>query len=94
MIGEKTKLESLSSYNSKPNPNAETGTVYIEDSLEEEYRISAIPKPANLELFLGDIESPVLTFQIRAKKSLSNRFKYWMLCEFFPFKIRKWTKIE
>jgi len=27
-------------------------------------------------------------------RTLRNRFKYWFLCQFFPFKIIKWNKIK
>jgi len=45
-----------------------------------------IPPPANLFLTTGD-----LTFPIHAKRTIRNRIKYWLFCQFFPFE-RRWEK--
>ena len=30
------------------------------------------------------------SFNFYVKKTLYNRFRYWMFCKFFPFKVEKW----
>jgi hypothetical protein len=31
------------------------------------------------------------TFPFNVKRTLVNRFKYWILCKFFPVKIERWN---
>ena len=31
-----------------------------------------------------------ITISQNEKRTLFNRFKYWMLCQFFPFHVEKW----
>ena len=54
------------------------------------------PSP-NLEIGWGDTDKdgsfPIL-FSLQVKRTFINRFKYWMLCSFFPFKISRWDKEE
>lgn len=44
----------------------------------------------NLEISLGGQNG--ILFHQNVKRTLVNRFKYWMLCKFFPFKIERWEK--
>ena len=52
-----------------------------------QYVINQFPKP-NLKLSFGDSGEMVIYQTV--KKTLLNRFRYWMLCYFFPFKIEEW----
>lgn len=49
-------------------------------------------EPTNLDIKLG--EEYGIIFSLTVKKTLVNRLKYWLLCEFFPFRIVKWEKEE
>lgn len=53
----------------------------------------SLPPPSNIELTIGEGQSYII-IQLRSKKTLRNRFKYWMLCQFFPFKITRWEDLE
>ena len=48
----------------------------------------------NMEVSLGERDTPTSEFPVlmsmNIKRSLANRFKYWMLCKFFPFHIERW----
>ena len=45
----------------------------------------------NIEMMLGDgLNTYRLHFIVY--KTWRNRFRYWMLCQFFPFKIVRWDK--
>ena len=54
--------------------------------------IISTPKP-NIELTLDETGGGYAPFVISfyVKRNLANRFKYWLFCQFFPFK-RKWVK--
>ena len=45
------------------------------------------PKP-NMAIALGDAMG--LCIQMTVQRTVINRFRYWMLCQFFPFKIVRW----
>ena len=46
------------------------------------------PDTNNLELGFGDDD--YIKIYMPMKRTLFNRFRYWMLCQFFPFRIIKW----
>lgn len=48
------------------------------------------PKP-NFIMKMGDNEGDVRIY-FHVKKTIKNRFKYWLFCKFFPFKIIEWEK--
>lgn len=49
------------------------------------------PAPThNFELQMGD--GDYIVFDFFVKKTLLNRIKYWLFCQFFPFKIKRWDK--
>ena len=52
------------------------------------FKISRPPDP-NFCLTMGD-DGCDLTFSFRVKKTLKNRIKYGLFCQFFPFRITKW----
>ena len=56
--------------------------------IDEELKIGTAWTFPNLELSFGD--SGEVTLLQTVKKTIVNRFKYWMLCKFFPFKIKSW----
>ncbi len=43
----------------------------------------------NLEISFGG-KDRITIFQ-NVKRTIINRFRYWMLAKFFPFKIERWT---
>ena len=45
-------------------------------------------KKFNLDISFGGSDCIVISQNV--KKSLINRFRFWMLCQFFPFKIERW----
>jgi len=49
----------------------------------------SFPPKRNMEISFGDGE--IIIFS-NVKKTLYNRFRYWMLCKFFPFTIVRWDK--
>ena len=51
------------------------------------------PPPVNFVMQQGEIVNGV-RWQLYVKKTFLNRFKYWMFCRFFPFKIIEWEKEE
>lgn len=56
----------------------------------QEGQIFEQPKP-NLDLEIGEGRGNFI-FSMTAKKTIKNRFKYWLFCKFFPFKITRWDK--
>ena len=46
-----------------------------------------MPPAPNMELRMGDIR-----IHQRVSKTVANRIKYWLFCQFFPFEIIKWDK--
>ncbi len=53
-----------------------------------EFELGHPEKEFNFEISMGG--SNALVFSQNVKKTLINRFRYWMLCQFFPFKVEKW----
>ena len=48
--------------------------------------------PYNLRISMGGKDCIVILMNVR--KTPFNRFRYWMLCKFIPFKIEEWTKLS
>jgi len=52
------------------------------------------PVTYNMEISFGGRDTPTDPFPIlismNVERKLANRFKYWMLCTFFPFHIERW----
>ena len=48
-----------------------------------------VPTP-NFEIRMGE-DSNGLRLHFTVKKTYLNRFKYWLFCKFFPFKIIEWS---
>ena len=44
----------------------------------------------NIEISFGGKDCIIILQNV--KRTLHNRFRYWMLCRFFPFKIERWDK--
>ena len=69
--------------------------------IEEDKKIEFLEEPVirvtlpkvNLVLQIADNPS-FLRFEFYVKKTLLNRFKFWMFCRFFPFKIIEWEAKE
>ncbi len=45
----------------------------------------------NFEMYQGDLPNGII-WAYMVKKTLLNRFKYWMFFKFFPFKLKRWDK--
>ena len=43
----------------------------------------------NIEIRWGD-DPENIRFHFYAKKTTLNRIKYWLLCQFFPYRIERW----
>lgn len=54
-----------------------------------DYAIGKFPL-ANFRMEMGDNPSFRLYFSV--KKTILNQIKYWLFCQFFPFKIIEWGK--
>lgn len=52
------------------------------------FDIKTAPKTFNLEISFGSRDCILISQNM--KRTLVNRFRYWMLCKFFPFKIERW----
>jgi len=54
------------------------------------------PQSFNMEIGFGSRDKLTniypLALQMNVEKKPINRFKYWMLCKFFPFTIKEWSK--
>ena len=48
------------------------------------------PTP-NFTMKMGDGPANIL-WELNVKKTLRNRLKYWLFCQFFPFRIVRWDK--
>lgn len=48
------------------------------------------PNIPNFEIEMGDNIS--VRFCFNEKKNIIKRIKWWLFCQFFPFKIVKWNK--
>jgi hypothetical protein len=46
------------------------------------------PMEFNFEICFGD--ETLMCFEFQVNKTFVNRIRYWLLCQFFPFKIRRW----
>ncbi len=60
--------------------------------MNNDIKISKPPTP-NFVIGFGGGKLPEeipMEFIFTVKKTIVNRFKYWMLCQFFPFKIQRW----
>ena len=47
-------------------------------------------KPPNIEIEMGKDSS--VRFAFNEKKTLAKRFKWWLFCKVFPFKVARWDK--
>ena len=48
-------------------------------------------QPKNFDLMMGEGPNSV-TFHMYVKPTLIHRFKWWLFCKFFPFKVVRWDK--
>jgi len=50
----------------------------------------------NMEVSFGGRDKPndpaPILINMNVRRNPTNRFKYWMLCQFFPFHIERWDK--
>ena len=55
-----------------------------------------LPAKPNFELGLGTPTKGAypISFSYRVKRTLPNRFKYWLLCKLLPFTIARWDRLE
>ena len=53
---------------------------------------NVFPEP-NLILAMGEPDGG-LQFGLRVKKTWLNRARYWLLCKFFPFKVKRWDNLK
>ena len=56
--------------------------------IKERKEIVKPPEP-NFVIVAGD-DDIVISFNVR--RTLRNRIKYWLFCQFFPFRIKRWDK--
>lgn len=56
----------------------------------ESFRVN-FPPSNNITLQIGEDDGGAHV-SFTANKTLYNKFRYWMFCKFFPFKIVNWTK--
>ena len=55
--------------------------------MENEFNhIVGVPEQ-NIDIGWGD---GTITFHFHAKKTIRNRIKFWLLCQFFPYHIKRW----
>ncbi len=53
------------------------------------YAILTPPEP-NFVMTQGESDSRI-RWEFRVKRTLLNRFRYWLFCKFFPFRIVRWA---
>ena len=51
-------------------------------------RTIKLPKP-NFTMAMGEKELGLI-FEFRVRKTKVNMIKYWLFCQFFPFRITRW----
>ena len=55
--------------------------------MSEQKRMTINIPPTNIDIGWGD---GTITFHFHAKKTIRNRIKFWLLCQFFPYHIKRW----
>uniref|UniRef100_A0A6M3IZK8 Uncharacterized protein n=1 Tax=viral metagenome TaxID=1070528 RepID=A0A6M3IZK8_9ZZZZ len=62
----------------------------------QEWRIN-LPLAPNFIMRFDDFRcggASYVQFEFTVRKTILSRLKYWLFCQFFPFKIVKWVGIE
>ena len=56
-------------------------------------KIKDPPSIKNFDLSMGE-GANAITFHFYVTRNIINRFRYWLFCKFFPFKVVRWDKIN